>query len=79
MAFRGYELVSTADGVVARIRVRGNAVLTTPLINRGTAFTEDERAALGLIGLLPTGASTMDGQLQRLYALYVRQPNDLEK
>jgi malate dehydrogenase (oxaloacetate-decarboxylating) len=79
VAFRGYELVSTADGVVARIRVRGNAVLTTPLINRGTAFTEDERAALGLIGLLPTGASTMDGQLQRLYALYVRQPNDLEK
>jgi malate dehydrogenase (oxaloacetate-decarboxylating) len=79
MAFKGYELVATADGMLARIGVRGNAVLSTPMINKGTAFTEDERAALGLVGLLPTGASSMEGQLQRLYAMYVRQPSDLAK
>jgi malate dehydrogenase (oxaloacetate-decarboxylating) len=77
--FKGYELVSTPNGVVARMRVRGNAVLTTPMINKGTAFTDDERNALGLVGLLPTGASTMEGQLQRIYALYLRQPDDLAK
>jgi malate dehydrogenase (oxaloacetate-decarboxylating) len=79
MAFQGYELVSTGHGVVARIRVRGNAVLTTPMINKGTAFTEDERQQLGLVGLLPCGVSTLEGQLRRIYGMYQRQPDDLEK
>jgi malate dehydrogenase (oxaloacetate-decarboxylating) len=49
-----YELVRTAEGIVARIRARGTAVLASPTINRGTAFTEGERHQLGLVGLLPT-------------------------
>ena len=74
-----YELVSTADGVVARINSRGSAVLASPTINRGTAFTLPEREALGLTGLLPTGVSTLEGQLRRVYAQYTEQANDLRK
>src|SRR6266545_6880468 len=76
---RYYELASTPAGEVARIRARGNAILSTPMLNRGTAFTIEERQALGLTGLLPTGVSTMEGQLRRVYAQYQRQPDDLSK
>ena len=74
-----YDLVQEADGVVARIRARGSAVLSSPTINRGTAFTLKEREALGLTGLLPTGVSTLEGQLRRVYAQYTEQANDLRK
>ena len=70
--YEPYELVRSADRVVARIHTRGAAVLATPIINRGTAFTEDERRALGLTGLLPTGVTTIDGQLRRTYAQSLR-------
>ncbi len=36
-------------------KARGMAVLTTPLLNKGSAFTTEEREALGLTGLLPPG------------------------
>jgi malate dehydrogenase (oxaloacetate-decarboxylating) len=78
-AERAYELASTPDGVVARVRLRGHAVLAAPLLNRGTAFTLAERAALGLTGLLPDAVSTMEGQLSRVYGQYLRQPDDLAK
>ncbi len=58
---------------------RGSAVLASPTINRGTAFTLPEREALGLTGLLPTGVSTLEGQLRRVYAQYTEQANDLRK
>ncbi len=72
-----YELLHTPDGVVARVRVRGSAVLAIPTLNRGTAFTAAEREALGLTGLLPTAVTTIDGQLRRVYEQYARQPDDL--
>jgi malate dehydrogenase (oxaloacetate-decarboxylating) len=74
-----YELVATPQGVVARIHARGSAVLATPTINRGTAFTHAEREALDLKGLLPTGVSTLEGQLRRVYQQYLEQANDLRK
>ena len=74
-----YELGSAADGYRVRIRARGRSVLTNPMLNRGTAFTPEQRQALGLQGLLPSGVSTMEGQLRRVYAQYRRQPNDLAK
>jgi malate dehydrogenase (oxaloacetate-decarboxylating) len=79
MPDRPYEFVSTPEGMVARVRLRGGSVLSSPLLNRGTAFTLAEREALGLTGLLPTGVSTMDGQLRRVYAQYNHQPDDLAK
>jgi malate dehydrogenase (oxaloacetate-decarboxylating) len=79
MAEHPYELVSTGEGVVARVRLRGRSVLTAPMLNRGTAFNYAEREALGLIGLLPEGVSTIERQLERVYAQYQRQPDDLAK
>jgi malate dehydrogenase (oxaloacetate-decarboxylating) len=74
-----YELIQSADGYIARIHSRGAAVLATPTINRGTAFTLAERRELGLTGLLPSGVSTLDAQLRRTYAQYREQANDLRK
>jgi len=79
MAERPYDLVSTPEGMVARVRLRGPSVLVSPLLNRGTAFTLAEREALGLTGLLPEGVSTIEGQLRRVYGQYQRQPDDLAK
>ena len=74
-----YELVATSTGTVARIRARGQEVLSTPAINRGTAFTREERQQLGLIGQLPEAVTTIDGQLRRTYAQYCSQTDDLRK
>ncbi len=74
-----YDLVHGPDGYSVRIRARGNAVLTSPMLNRGTAFTGLERHALGLTGLLPSEVTTMESQLRRVYEQYGRQPGDLAK
>jgi malate dehydrogenase (oxaloacetate-decarboxylating) len=76
---RPYELASENGNMVARVRLRGVSVLASPLLNRGTAFTLAERTALGLTGLLPDRVTTMEGQLARVYAQYLRQPDDLAK
>src|ERR1700722_2691968 len=74
-----YELRGTGDGIVARVGLRGNAVLASPILNRGTAFTAAEREQLGLTGLLPDRVSTIEGQLQRVYGQFLAQPDDLAK
>jgi malate dehydrogenase (oxaloacetate-decarboxylating) len=55
------------------------AVLTTPLLNKGTAFTTEERETLGLTGLLPPVISTLDAQVTCAYAQYQRLPDALSK
>jgi malate dehydrogenase (oxaloacetate-decarboxylating) len=55
------------------------AVLTTPLLNKGTAFTAEEREALGLNGLLPPVISTLEAQVTCAYAQYQRLPDALSK
>ena len=55
------------------------AVLTTPLLNKGTAFTAEEREALGLTGLLPPVISTLEAQVTCAYAQYQRLPDALSK
>ena len=79
MSEQPYELTSTPEGPVARIAVRGNDVLRVPILNRGTAFTEAERRALGLVGLLPTGVSSMEAQARRTYGQYRSQPDPLAR
>ncbi len=49
------------------------------MLNKGTAFTEEERRAFDLDGLLPPAVSTLDAQLERLYGNYGRQTSDLER
>jgi malate dehydrogenase (oxaloacetate-decarboxylating) len=58
---------------------RGRALLVDARLNRGTAFTEEQRRDLGLIGLLPPQVLTLDQQTDRAYAQYRAQPNDLAK
>src|SRR5712692_10443985 len=67
------------DGPGLRVRVRGLDVLSTPLLNRGTAFTFEERQQLGLTGLLPSGVLSLADQARRAYAQYQRQADDVSK
>jgi malate dehydrogenase (oxaloacetate-decarboxylating) len=55
------------------------AVLTTPLINKGTAFPVEERKALGLTGLLPATISTLAAQASHAHFQYQRLPDALSK
>jgi len=57
----------------------GLALLRDPALNKGTAFTEEERDALGLRGLLPPHVHTMDEQLLRVLRNLRAKPTDLEK
>jgi malate dehydrogenase (oxaloacetate-decarboxylating) len=57
--------------------LRGRQVLADPRINKGTAFSDDERRELGVTGLIPSGHITLDGQVSRVYAQYQRQTTDL--
>lgn len=67
-----------ADGAW-RTTLRGRQVLTDPRINKGTAFTDDERASLGLIGLIPPGHLTLDEQASRIYAQFQRESDSLAR
>jgi len=58
---------------------RGNALLHNALLNKGTAFTEEERDALGVRGLLPPHVLTLDEQVTRSMANLRRQNSDLDK
>jgi malate dehydrogenase (oxaloacetate-decarboxylating)(NADP+) len=58
---------------------RGMSLLRDPLLNRGTAFTEAEREALGLRGLLPPCVLTMQDQAERVLINLRNLPSDLEK
>ena len=62
-----------------KTKARGMAVLTTPLLNKGTAFTAEEREELGLTGLLPPVISTLEAQVKAAYAQYQRLPDALNK
>lgn len=57
----------------------GPQILNDPLLNKGTAFTEEERLELGLDGLLPTHISTLEEQVKRRYANFKSQPSPLSK
>ncbi len=58
---------------------RGLALLRDPLLNKGTAFTEGERDALGLRGLLPAHVLSMQEQATRMMGNLRRLPDDLDK
>jgi malate dehydrogenase (oxaloacetate-decarboxylating) len=59
--------------------LRGVEVLATPLLNKGVAFTQEEREELGLKGLLPPAVLTLDEQARRAYEQFCSQPDDLLK
>lgn len=58
---------------------RGIALLTDPSLNKGTAFTDAERDALGLRGLLPPRVMTIEQQLDRMLYTVRGKPTPLEQ
>lgn len=54
-------------------------ILNNPFLNKGTAFTIEERKELGLIGLLPPYVQTIEEQAAQTYAQMQTKANDLEK
>ena len=57
----------------------GHLLLERPLLNKGTAFTRQERRMFGLLGLLPPTEETLDEQAARAYEAYQDKPTDLER
>jgi malate dehydrogenase (oxaloacetate-decarboxylating)(NADP+) len=57
----------------------GMALLRDPLLNKGTGFSDQERDALGLRGLLPAHVLSMQAQAERVLTNLRQQPNDLQK
>ena len=58
---------------------RGQRLLRHPMYSKGTAFTREERATLGLDGLLPDAVSTLEQQEQRAYRNIQRKQDPLER
>jgi len=54
-------------------------LLDTPLLNKGTAFSDTERTQFGLHGLLPPHVETLEEQVVRAYEAYARKQDDLER
>jgi malic enzyme len=67
--------VPAATGVDSR----GADVLRDPMLNKGTAFSAEERYRLGLEGLLPFKSTTQSQQAERVYEQVQAQPDDLQK
>ena len=60
-------------------RLQGMELLNNQMLNKGTAFTNEQRASLGLHGLLPPQVETLDEQVIRAYGAYKRKDDDLER
>jgi malate dehydrogenase (oxaloacetate-decarboxylating) len=59
--------------------LKGKEVLSNPFLNKGTAFTKEEREDLGLDGLLPPRVLTLDEQANRTYEQYLMRTTNLFK
>ena len=57
----------------------GKDLMSDPVLNKGTAFTEEERTKFGLHGLLPPIVETLEQQYVRAYEAYKRKDDDLER
>lgn len=71
IAGRGEAVIETS--------LTGQLLLDNPLLNKGSAFPEDERREFGILGLLPAHCSTVEEQLARTYENYRRKDSDLER
>ena len=57
----------------------GKDVLSIPTLNKGVAFSEEERQELGLEGLLPPTVLTLEQQAERAYKQFLAQPDRLRQ
>lgn len=59
--------------------MKAHDILNNPFLNKGTAFTNEERQELGLVGLLPPYVQTLEEQAAQTYHHYQQKPSNLEK
>lgn len=64
---------------ILEVPVTGSWLLMCPMFNKGTAFPDEERSALGLRGLVPPSVNTIENQVVRCYQAYQQKPTDLER
>ena len=57
----------------------GRSLLESPLLNKDTGFTQEERESLGLVGLLPVQVNDIETQAERAYEAYRRKDDDIER
>lgn len=76
MATRGRNFRVAADGAF-ETWVRGLEVLETPILNKGSAFSLDERRSLCLSGLIPPAVTDIDIQAQRSYQQFKQRADDI--
>jgi len=65
--------------VTVEIALSGRSLVENPLLNKGSAFSDEERREFGLLGLLPPHVSTTEEQLSRTYASYKDKGTDLDR
>ncbi len=61
------------------IQKRGHLLIEDPLLNKGTAFSEEERSQFGLMGLLPPHIDKLEEQVERSYEAFCDFQNDIDK
>ena len=61
------------------VHMSAHDILNNPFLNKGTAFTLEEREKLGLVGMLPPYVQTIEEQALQTYAQMETKANDLEK
>ena len=72
--------MTTSDrGDTVEVEGRGSDLLRDPMLNKGTAFSPQERRMLGIEGLLPFKSTTQAQQAARIYEQLHAQPDDLQR
>lgn len=75
-----YQFAKDKDGKpYLKVSLTEHALITNPLLNKGMAFTDEEREAFGLTGIIPPNHANMEIQLQRSYLFFSRKESDIEK
>jgi malate dehydrogenase (oxaloacetate-decarboxylating) len=74
-----YRSQDSTDGRFIETDLFGYELLNDPLLNKGTAFTDEERDAFDLHGLLPPHVATLDEQVARRMQAFRQLPSDLER
>ncbi|HKZ81897.1 MAG TPA: NAD-dependent malic enzyme [Pyrinomonadaceae bacterium] len=74
-----FAIADPRETQLVKTSLTGHSLLDNPLLNKGSAFSEDERREFGLLGLLPFHASTLAEQLRRTYENYSRKNSDVER
>src|ERR1700761_1034327 len=74
-----FGVLGSMDTKIIETALSGYELLTDPLLNKGTAFTQDERDAFDLNGLLPPSVGTLNGQVGRRMRALREFATDLER